>query len=148
MGVTEYSTGGQNQHSLLADTVFRTIAAPHFSPDGQWILFAASGPPNSNLHGLLAPQQSCEPALLCLLAQPAYADGLPWDLWRISVDGTRYEQLTNVGADSPWPVWSRDGKYVAFYATSGIYLVDVNTRVINQISRNGGHGVFDWWSQP
>jgi Tol biopolymer transport system component len=138
---------GKNPRQLLRDDTFLTIAAPHFSPDGQWILFTASGPPRHQLQGLnLIPARSCEPWLLCSLAQPAYADGLPWDLWLISTDGTRYRQLTNVGGDSPWPAWSHDGKYVAFFQTNGIFLLDVNSGAITQLSRNGGHGIFDWWS--
>ncbi len=137
---------GHNPQLLLNDGAFLTILAPHFSPDGQWILFSASGPPRSPLHALdLSPTRGCEPPLLCALAQPAYADGLPWDMWIISVDGKRAQQLTAVGADSPWPAWSRDGKYVAFMDTSGMYLVDVAQRTVMQLNRNRGHGVFDWW---
>ncbi len=80
-----------------------------------------------------------------MLAQPAYADGLPWDLWVISADGTHTQQVTSVGADSPWPAWSNDGKYVAFMDTSGFYLVDVAQHVITQLNQNAGHGVLDWW---
>ena len=147
---------GKNPKLLVAEDVFALIAAPHFSPDGQWILFAASGPPSKQLPALLVPISPCTPTILCALVQrllaalaaPAYADGLPWDLWLVSVDGAHYKQLTNVGADSPWPTWSRDGKHVTFFDTSGIYLVDVDKRSISRISRNGGHGVFDWWTGP
>ncbi len=139
---------GSNPRQLLREDTFLTIAAPHFSPDGQWILFAASGPPRHQLQGLqLSPTHECEPGWLCNFAQPAYADGLPWDMWLISTDGTKYRQLTNVGGDSPWPVWSHDGKYIAFFETNGIFVLDVNQGTITQVSRNGGHGLFDWWSQ-
>lgn len=139
---------GQNAKPLLADDVFSIIAAPHFSPDGKWILFVASGPPTRQLPGALLSPKPCEPALLCLFAQTAHANGLPWDLWLVSVEGDRFRQLTNIGADSPWPAWSRDGKQIAFFDTSGIYLLDVAPRVISKLSPNGGHGVFDWWMQP
>jgi hypothetical protein len=76
---------------------------------------------------------------------PARADGLPWDLWLVSVDGVRFQQLTNVGFDSPWPAWSRDGKYIAIFETSGFYVLDVNQRLISQWRPEGGHGVMDWW---
>jgi Tol biopolymer transport system component len=140
---------GHNPRLLLNENAFLAIMAPRFSPDGKWILFSASGPPRTPLHALdLSPNRECEPLILCMFAQPAYADGLPWDLWIISVDGQRAQQLTNVGADSPWPAWSRDGKYVAFMDTSGMYAVDVARHNIIQISQNQGHGVLDWWMPP
>ena len=142
---------GQNARLLLNENAFLAIMAPRFSPDGEGILFSASGPPRTPLHALdLTPNRKCEPMLLCLFAKPAYADGLPWDLWSISVDGARAQQLTSVGADSPWPAWSRDGKHIVFMDTSGMYLVDVAQHTITQVNQNAGHGVLDWWmpAQP
>lgn len=137
---------GHNPRPLLNDSAFLALMAPHFSPDGQWILFSASGAAKTPLHALnLSPERACEPLLLCMLAQPAYADGLPWDLWEISTDGTSARQLTSVGADSPWPAWSRDGKYIMFMDTSGMYIVDVAQHTVTQINKNSGHGVIDWW---
>lgn len=140
---------GQNAKQLLSDDAFLMISSPQYSPDGKSILFSASGPPTKPLPGATNWQEEqCEPLLLCLISKPAFADGLPWDLWLVSADGLRFEQLTNVASDSPWPAWSGDGKQVAFFDTSGIYLVELATKGISQISRNGGHGIFDWWTQP
>lgn len=137
---------GKNPQMLISDDVFIMIAAPQFSPDGSQILYAASGPNTRPLPGvdsLLTPR--CEPLLLCLFAKPAYADGLPWDLWTVTPDGKKFSRLTQVGADSPWPAWSKDGMQVAFYDTSGQYVVDIGSKVVSQLNRNGGHGVFAWW---
>lgn len=140
---------GQSPHQLLNDRAFLAIMAPHFSPDGKWVLFSASGPPRTPVHALaISSDRGCTPLLLCVLAQPAYADGLPWDLWIISSDGKLAQQLTNVGADSPWPAWSRGGKYVAYMDTTGVYAVDVAEHSITQLNENRGHGVFDWWMPP
>lgn len=137
---------GQNAELLLNENAFLAIMAPRFSPDGQGILFSASGPPRTALHAHnVLPERPCEPFLLCVFATPLYADGLPWDLWVMSVDGARTQQLTSVGADSPWPAWSRDGKYVVFMDTSGVYIVDVEQGTITQLNQNAGHGVLDWW---
>lgn len=137
---------GKNPQLLVADDVFIMIAAPQFSPDGSQILFAASGPNTRPLPGIDAlATPKCQPFLLCLFAKPAYADGLPWDLWTVTPDGKKFSRLTEVGADSPWPAWSKDGKQVAFYDTSGQYVLDVATKAVSQINRNGGHGVFGWW---
>lgn len=147
-GLWVAGTDGKNARQLLADDVFLIIAAPEWSPEGSQILFAASGPNSKPLPGVAYHERGCEPQLLCRFAAPAYADGLPWDLWTVTPDGARFKRLTQVGADSPWPTWSRDGKQVAFFDTSGQYLVDVESRTVSQISRNGGHGVFDWWQAP
>ena len=143
------NTDGSGERELLNDQVFVMISAPQFSPDGTQILFAASGPNTRPLPGIQsyrAPQ--CAPQLLCMFAKPARADGLPWDLWTVTPDGSKFTRLTQVGADSPWPAWSRDNKQVAFFDTSGQYLVDIPTGTLAQISKNGGHGVFGWWQAP
>lgn len=138
---------GQNARALLTDDVFIMLSAPQFAPDGSQILFAASGPNTRPLPGISMRTRDCTPQLLCLFAKPAYADGLPWDLWTVTPDGSKFTRLTQVSADSPWPAWSRDSTQVAFFDTSGEYLVQVSTRAVSQISQNGGHGVFGWW-QP
>lgn len=142
------NSDGTAEHELLSDQVFVIISAPQFSPDGSQILFAASGPnmrPLPGVESYHAP--TCAPQLLCLFSKPASADGLPWDLWTVTPDGSKFTRLTEIGADSPWPAWSHDSKQIAFFDTSGQYLLDLPTKVVSQISRNGGHGVFDWW-QP
>lgn len=139
---------GAGERELLSDQVFIMIAAPQFSPDGSEILFTASGPnarPLPGVESFRAP--GCAPQLLYMFAEPAHADGLPWDLWTVTPDGSKFTRLTQIGADSPWAAWSRDSRQVAFFDTSGQYLLDLPTKVVSQISRNGGHGVFSWW-QP
>jgi Tol biopolymer transport system component len=138
---------GQNPRALVNEQVFLIISSPEFSPDGTQILFSASGPNTRPLPGVSWRAPDCQPQLLCLFAKTASADGLPWDLWTVTPDGAKFTRLTEVGADSPWPAWSRDSRQVAFFDTSGQYLLDIPTSVVSQISRNGGHGVFGWW-QP
>lgn len=137
---------GTNARLLLADDVFLIINAPRFSPDGQTILFAASGP---NLKPLpeMASRSQCAPQIFCAFAAPALAatDGLPWDLWTVTADGKKFARLTNVGADSPYPAWSRDGSHIAFMDPTGLYFLNLETHTITQLNKNGAHGVFDWW---
>lgn len=136
---------GSGERELLNDQVFVLISSPQFSPDGSQILFTASGPNTRPLPGIQSfHAPTCAPQLLCLFSKRAYADGLPWDLWTVTPDGKKFARLTQVGADSPWPAWSRDGKQVAFFDTSGQYLVELATNALSQISKNGGHGVFGW----
>ncbi len=144
-GLWSANADGSDERELLNDQVFVMISSPQYAPDGSQILFTASGPntrPLPGIQSLYAP--ACAPQLFCLLAQPAYADGLPWDLWTVTPDGKKFARLTQVGADSPWPAWARDSKQIAFFDTSGQYLVDLATHALAQISKNGGHGVFDW----
>ena len=131
---------------LVSDDAFSIIAAPQFAPDNKTVLFVASGPPLKPLPGVSLVAPSCEPALLCFFARPLQANGLPWDLWLVTVDGARFQQLTHQGYDSPWPAWSHAGKYIAWMDTGGIYMLDVARQVTTKVSDNGGHGVFSWWS--
>lgn len=139
---------GQNARLLVSDEVFIIISSPQYSPDGSQILFAASGPNMRPLPGIQSSNtRTCSPRLLCMFAKPAYADGLPWDLWTVTPDASKFTRLTEIGADSPWPAWAHDGKQVAFFDTSGQYLIDLASKAVSQISRNGGHGVFGWWQE-
>lgn len=146
-GLWVANADGSNARAILNDDVFIMISAPQFSPDGLQILFAASGPNTRPLPGVSFHAPACAPQLLCMFARPAYADGLPWDLWTVTPDGGKFTRLTKIGADSPWPAWSRDGKQVAFFDTSGQYLVNVESKAVSEITRNGGHGVFGWWQK-
>lgn len=137
---------GKNAKMIVPNDLFSTVTASRFSPDGKWVLFTASGPPMRALPGALLLPERCEPILLCAIAGTAYADGLPWDLWLVSIDGKRFQRLTNVGFDSPWPAWSKDGKYIAIFETTGFYVLDLSKHAISQWKTDGGHGVMDWWS--
>jgi Tol biopolymer transport system component len=139
---------GSDERELLNDQVFVLISEPRYAPDGSQILFTASGPNTRPLPGIQSFRApACSPPLLCWSAQTAHADGLPWDLWLVTPDGAKFTRVTQVGADSPSPAWSRDSKQIAFFDTSGQYLVDLATKALAQISKNGGHGIFGWW-QP
>jgi Tol biopolymer transport system component len=140
------NSDGSDPKRLLADDAFLYVSSPRFSPDGGWILFAAAGPPYKALPtGSRLRNAPCEPQILCMLAQPAFAHGLPWDLWVVSVDGKHFHQLTLFGFDSPTAAWSRDGKAIGIFGASGIYILDLERRGLSQFTSAGGHGGFDWW---
>lgn len=135
---------------MLVDTQsFSALQSAQFSPDAQTILFAASGPPKKKLPGTARLQtegsDSCAlPFLFMCLVESAYAHGLPWDLWTVNLDGTKFEQMTQLGADSPYAAWSTDGKLIALYDSSGLYIVDRDKKTVFPISNKGGYGSFDW----
>ena len=141
---------GSGRKQLLSSGVFAALYGPRFSPDMQAIVFAESGPANKKLPGAYAyaPQveeDSCAVKLVFFcFAEGAEAHGLPWDLWQVNLDGTKFERLTNLGMDSPVPAWSADGKQLAWYDATGIYILDVGTKKIYQVSDSRGYGGFDW----
>ena len=147
---------GSHPTQLLDKSVFVSIQSARFSPDSQYIVFAASGAPQGNLPGLQSRNSiplSTQPARTdsCLATlfftcwlQTASAHGLPWDIWLAKADGARFDRLTQIGADSPYPAWSPDGKYIAFMDYGGIYVVNRGTKEGYLISPNGGHGALDW----
>jgi Tol biopolymer transport system component len=154
------NTNGTGAQQLIAEDIFMEVAGPHFSPDGQWIAFAASGPPSKKLPAAELPMALNHPAsggadrddcalrlLFVCLATRAHANGLPWELWLVSPDGKHFKQLTDLSLDSPWPAFSRDGRYVGFMTFDGTYAVDRQTNKVSKLSGEGGHGVIDWYQK-
>jgi Tol biopolymer transport system component len=149
---------GSHPTQLLDKDAFASLQGARFSPDTQNIVFAASGAPQEQLPGLTSRGGTSEyirsqaaPSDACLVRfmfacwlDTASAHGLPWDLWTVNLNGTRFERLTEVGADSPYPTWSPDGKFVAFMDFSGIYVVNRETKEGYLVSMDGGHGALDW----
>ena len=84
--------------------------------------------------------------MICLV-QRAHADGLPWDIWLVSSDGKRFEQMTRLGLDSPWPAFSKDGRYIAFISTNGLFVYDRETKKVSLLDNERAHGVLDWYQE-
>jgi Tol biopolymer transport system component len=140
---------GSSAKMLLDTQSFSALQSARFSPDSQLILFAASGPPKKKLPGMAhlrneEPDSCALSFLSTCLVNRAFAHGLPWDLWTVDVNGAKFEQVTQLGADSPYAAWSADGKLIALYDSSGIYVVDREKKTVFPISYNGGYGSFDW----
>jgi len=135
---------------FIVDTqAFSALYGARFSPDSQTILFTASGAPKKKLPGvtLLQPREENACAVEFLFTcwvERASAHGLPWDLWLANLDGTKFTRLTEIGADSPSPAWSSDGKLIAFFEASGIYVLDRDKKIVYPVTNRGGYGGFDW----
>ena len=154
------NANGSGIQTLVAEDIFLEVAGPHFSPDGQSVVFTASGPPAKPLPAwfpspalqsplrALSGGDGCALSFfsLCLVTR-AYANGLPWELWQVSIDGKHFKQLTTLQLDSPWPAFSRDGRYIGFMSFSGTYQYDRDTARVTQLSKEGGHGVIDWYQK-
>lgn len=138
---------GSQPRNLVPEDVFASVSTPRFSPDSHWVLFSVSGPPTHKLPGAIVTPRRCDLRLLCDLVAPAFADGLPWELWLVSLDGARFQQLTTIGSDSPSPAWSRDGNLIVYMDINGLFAIDRVAMTVSDLKRQGGHGAFDWW-QP
>jgi Tol biopolymer transport system component len=71
---------------------------------------------------------------------------LPWDLWEIRLDGSGLRRLTDLSEDDPSVAWSPDGRWLAFQGGSGVYVIDVASTALYQISEAVGFGGMDWTS--
>lgn len=148
------NSNGSSAKQLIAENTFAALFGARFAPDGQTLVFAESGPAMKKLPGVqgylennnsLAQAHSCLFSFLFVCGlERADAHGLPWDLWLVNVDGTKFERLTNLGVDSPTPVWSSDGKSIVFFEANGIYLLNRQTKKVKPVSSDGGYGGFDW----
>ncbi len=82
-----------------------------------------------------------------MLAQTAYADGSPWELWLVNIDGSRFQQLTTLRLDSPVAAWSADGRSIAFYDPGGLNILNIRTGAVTNLDKHGAHSKgFDWWN--
>lgn len=88
------SLPAQTRRALTIEDMGRMkrIAAPALSPDGQWVAYAVTTP-------------------------HVAANSNATDLWLSKVDGSVHRQLTTHAASDRNPVWSPDGKWIAFEST-------------------------------
>jgi Tol biopolymer transport system component len=130
---------GRNPRLVLDDPRFISLAFPRFSPTGDRLAFAAVGGP-------VGPASRQSTYLPPLAPGIAMAHGLPWDLWEIRLDGSGLRRLTDLAEDDPSLAWSPDGRWLAFQGGSGVYVIDVATTTLYQLSDAVGFGGMDWTS--
>jgi Tol biopolymer transport system component len=133
---------GSNARVLVPAGAFYDIHAPHLSPDGTQVLFSAvnaSGVPD----GLNLLQ------MLGLAPLPAYANGVPWDLYLVPAAGGTPTRLTKRQDDQPYAVWSGDGKRIAFLDERGLYLLDLTQPGAEEqkIGPAAGHSQIAWYER-
>jgi Tol biopolymer transport system component len=152
-GIWLANADGSNAKLVVPDDIFLAVTGLSISPDGQWIAFAASGPPQKKLPGSQLPIAESEPTscalgawIFCFVTR-ASANGLPWEVWLVSTDGKMYKQLTRQQLDSPWPAFSKDGRYLAYISFTGLFVIDRQTNGVTKLSDDAGHGVMDWYQK-
>lgn len=138
---------GSGARELLNGEQFQGFYAPRFAPDGQSLLVAAIGGPETDEQGI--PLKARAPSLLeralALLEPPsASAHGLPWDLWSINTDGTGLRRVTRFYEDLPMASFAPDGSQVAIMGLGGIYLMQPDGSNLRRIDPTGDHGGLEW----
>jgi Tol biopolymer transport system component len=147
---------GSDPHTILnGQNGFQGFFAPHLSPDGRRVVFAAIGGP---LPGARTPDrkpawrlativQSACSLIAHQLAPPARADGSPYEVWIANLDGTDIHPVANLREDVPYPLWSADGKQILFLGAAALYLASADGSGVKQIDKGVAHGQMDWYQR-
>ena len=125
---------GKNAHqlSMIGPTVPDIIDAPIFTPDGQSILFSAP-----------VPAKSSAPTWLEQVLGIGVVDAhnVPSEWWRMPVSGGAVTQLTNLQYAGLFASIAPDGKHIASFSTSGIFVMNPDASGITMIFSDLG-GVY------
>lgn len=94
-GLYRLNTSGKLQR-ILSATQSTLETSLDVSPDGEWVVFASSGPGSS-------PERNQSST----------------NLYKIRTNGTGLQQLTDTTGSESWPRWSPDGNQIAYTLNSG-----------------------------
>jgi Tol biopolymer transport system component len=145
---------GSNPHEILTNQHgFQAYFAPHLSPDGTRVVFAAvGGPLPAPTPAGRAPGQK-GPGLAALsLArswlgpQAASADGTPYQVWVSNLDGSNLHTVANLMEDLPYPLWASDGRSILFLGSAALYLASADgSSQVKRIDKGVTHGQIAWY---
>ena len=113
------------------------IDAPLILPDGKSILFSAPSPqayqPPSWLEALLG-------------IETAQAHTVPSEWWRVPVDGGEPVQITHIQAPGLYACLSPDGRYIASFSGSGIFVMQSDGTALTMVMNDLGgiYGTVSW----
>jgi hypothetical protein len=127
---------GLDEQVLVPEGRFSDLAYPRYSPRGDQIAFAA---PGSGAFGGEVPSP-----LAGLVAKPAWAHGVPWDLWLVNADGSNIRRLAELGADDGSVAWSPDGRQLFMYGGTGSFVVDAASGEVSSLGYVSGYGAVAW----
>jgi Tol biopolymer transport system component len=157
--------GSQSHKILRGQQGFQTFFAPHLSPDGTQVVFAAVGGPVGLAPGsggssptptpagrrIPSPADAVQAALAPLRAwlrpPSALADGSPYQVWVANVDGSNLHALGNLREDLPYPLWSADGKSILFLGAGGLYTAAASGGNPSRIGAGVAHGEIAWYQK-
>jgi Tol biopolymer transport system component len=112
------STSDPKSGGLVAVGVDAQAWIPAWSPDGQWIAYTLS--PQSAPAGVADPQENVAPGQI---GPPSTTLGA--SIWIVRPDGTDSRRVSPEGSDAVNPVWSPDGRSIAFSVGAGITGTDI-----------------------
>lgn len=133
---------GTGARALVENPAFLEFGIPRFSPDARRIAFPAVGGPPRDPQRRSHRPGTWRRALAG--PRPAWAHGLPMDLWIVTIDGSGLRQLTTVGEDDATPAWSADGRWIALIGARGLYLLDPGQGTLRLLVEDGAGGGLDW----
>lgn len=114
--ITGMATAGEKKHKLLNKETFmemESVGSPNISPDGRSILFTRRWVDKME-------------------------DRFSSNLWIVDIEGTRVRELTHGNWRDSSPVWSPDGKKIAFLSdrdgTTQIHILWLDTREVAQLT--------------
>jgi Tol biopolymer transport system component len=147
--------GGDAHQILQTMGGFQAFFAPHLSPDGKRLVFAAVGgplPASPTPQGRYAPLPEALRRLMAQVrdwsrAQPAQADGSPYQVWVVNLDGTDPHPIANLREDLPFPLWSSDGHSILFLGGAALYYASADGSDVKRIDHGVAHGEIAWY-QP
>ncbi len=151
---------GSSQSVLVPPGTFMMMYAPHISPDGRWVVFAAINTPpqpqgaTPTTGGVGGPGGLDLPGWLTFRPLVAHANGQPWDLYLVpasasaSTPASAPVRLTRLDEDQPYPVWL-DGSTIVFIGYRGMFRlsIDATGRVVqgpDRIYEGGMHSSMSW----
>src|SRR5262249_10163000 len=144
-----------------------TTGWPEFTLDGQRLLFASSLTGTTQIYaanvkgGERRPVTSSKAIDFSPRLNPKTGAEVVFisdrsgkqQLWKMNSDGGDLEMLTNGEGEVANPAWSPDGKFVAFAWTRGyelggfnIFLMDMGTREVVQLTKDSGVNENPWWA--
>ena len=174
LAFTNYASGNPEisiysflTHHLLPFPHYRGLnATPAWSPDGKKIAFCSSmsGDPEvyvsdasgANLQRLtFTPNVNISPAWNPKtgdeIAFVSDRSGTP-QIYIMNADGTNLRRLITAGGDAVDPTWSPNGLFMAFSwavtetGTYDIYLIEIATGRIIQLTHDAGRNEHPWWA--
>lgn len=161
--------------SLRAEQLTRYVdaatAAPTWSPDGQYIAFTVSylsddGSRRADLYRLRVVddallQANLQPELVFtnggFIRDPSWSPDGQWiafsselagnsDIFRVEVNGSTVQQLTDSPSSERWPAWSPDGQWIAYARSAYIYRQSLRDQSTERLTSDLALSLYPSWA--
>jgi Tol biopolymer transport system component len=126
---------GSSPVALLEHGIFTSVDAPFFTPDGNNVVFSATG---------LGPVALLSPLERLLGVVIASANGSPSDWWSVPVAGGKPHRITAVYQSGLNGAFSPDGRHIAFVGSNGLFVMDPDGGNLVQLLDTTGTLAMQW----